>query len=215
MKVLSIQTGPIKTYSWEGKQVESAIFKDQVDHPVFLTKLGLEGDRQAEVKYHGGYDKAVYSYASEYRELFSQETEGELSGGCFGENISTQGLLDSEVNPGDIFKVGDSIIQAMQPRIPCFKIGMRFNNQAMTMLFTKACKYGIYYKVLQEGTIQKGDTIQLIEKSSVPFTIEDIAIAYAYPKDNLGMLDRILSIDTLDEDLRKTLTSFFNRYSKN
>jgi len=214
MKVISIQTGKIKTYNWEGKEVKSAILKVPVQEPIFLSKVGLKTDQQAEEGSHGGIDKAIYSYASEYRELFAQETDRRIKGGSFGENLSTQGLLDSDVFPGDIYKVGEAIIQAVQPRIPCFKIGMRFNNPLMTMFFTKAGKYGVYYRVIQEGFIEPGCDMEIVQKSNAPISIEDLSIAYAYPKENLQLIETILKQTFLPLDLLESYQRFYNRYFK-
>lgn len=203
MKLLTIQTGIIKDIPWEGNIVQSAIFKEVVDEPLFLGELGLAGDRQAEEKYHGGVDKAVYAYPIEYYPIWESFLGIGLKPGSFGENFLTRGLLDHEVSPGDIYQIDEAVIQAVSPRIPCFKIGMRHNNKELTARFTQECKYGVYFRVLQTGPIQADSPIKLVEKSDAGFSIEDMSIAYAFPRKNKELIVKILAYQPLEEKLRK------------
>jgi len=203
MKLLSIQTGIIKDIPWEGKMVQSAIFKDVVSTPLYLGELGLAGDRQAEAKYHGGVDKAVYAYPVEYYPIWESFLGRKLNPGSFGENLLLEGLQDHEVSPGDQLKIGEVVIQAISPRIPCFKIGMRHNYKDLTARFIQECKYGVYFKVLKTGTIQGDSPIEIKEKSNVNFSIEDMSKAYAFPRKNAEMIAKILAYPELEEKLRQ------------
>jgi MOSC domain-containing protein YiiM len=215
-KVLSIQIGPIREIEWEGKLVESAIFKNSVSEPILLTDTGLNGDRQAEKKYHGGTEKAIYSYASEYYPDWQKRmASSEMVPGSFGENLFIEGFLDNQISPDDIFQIGSDVqIQAVQPRIPCFKIGMRFGDASLTPDFIKACRYGVYYRVLQTGIIQEGDTLEKIKPSNVGFSIEDMSKAYAFPKQHVSLLRSILDFQNLDPDLREDYEKLLRRVER-
>ena len=215
-KIVSIQIGPILDIEWEGKTVESAIFKHAVSGPIPLSATGLEGDRQAEKKYHGGTEKAIYAYASEYYPDWQKRVgDIELIPGNFGENILYEGYLDDVISPDDIFRIGDEVlIQAVQPRIPCFKIGMRFNDASLTPDFIQACKYGVYFRVLRTGLIQAGDSIERIASSGVGFTIYDMSKAYAFPKQHEELLRSILHFKNLDPDLKADYEKLLRRVER-
>lgn len=211
MKLLTIQTGIIKDISWEGSIVKSAIFKEVVDQPLFLGELGLAGDRQAEEKYHGGVDKAVYAYSIEYYPIWESYLGRDLKPGSFGENLLTTGILDKDISPGDIYQIGEVVVQAVSPRIPCFKIGMRHNQKELTARFIQECKYGVYFKVLKTGTIQGDCPIELIEKSDAGFSIEEMSNAYAFPKKNGKLITKILAYKPLEEQLRQDFEKLTKR----
>jgi MOSC domain-containing protein YiiM len=126
MRVLSVNVGLPRTVSWRGKPVATGIYKEPVAGGIPLRTLNLDGDRQADLRVHGGKDKAVYAYPPEFYELWSRERP-ELAFGlaAFGENLTTEGLLDNDVAVGDRFRIGTAELVVTQPRLPCFKLGIK------------------------------------------------------------------------------------------
>jgi MOSC domain-containing protein YiiM len=176
-KVLSIQTGQPTTVRYGGRLVTTSIFKKPVDGPVSVGQLGIEGDTQSDLTVHGGVDKAVYVYPYEYYNWWKEQyPQFEYSYGAFGENLTISGLQESETNLGDTYKIGTVVMQVTQPRSPCFKLGVKFNDPKMTSYFYKSQKFGFYLKVLEEGIIKPDDEIELLSKGD-GMSIEQIVEA--------------------------------------
>jgi len=147
-----------------GKPVQSGFIKKPVSGAVKVRRLNLEGDRQADLTVHGGVDKAVYAYASEHYPFWVEKyPDMEMPWGTFGENLTTEGLLESEVHVGDRLGVGSAEFAATQPRFPCYKLGLRFGTQAILKTFLDSERSGYYLKVLREGTVKAGDLIRTVE----------------------------------------------------
>lgn len=158
-----------------GKPTFSAIFKKPVEGPVFVRFANLEGDKQADPAVHGGEDKAVYAYPSEHygywRERFPKM---DLPWGSFGENLTTEGILEGRVHAGDRLTIGTAEFAVTVPRFPCFKLGIKFGTQAIVRSFLDSERSGFYLKVLQEGHIEAGDTIKLSAGEAGARTITDV-----------------------------------------
>ena len=138
-------------------------------------RLNLEGDRQADLTVHGGVDKAVYAYPSEHYPYWAEKyPKMKIPWGSFGENLTTEGLLEDEVHVGDRFGVGSAEFAVTQPRLPCYKLGLRFGTQAILKTFLHSERSGYYLKVLQEGKVKAGDTIRPIETNESSLTITTI-----------------------------------------
>lgn len=167
MKVLSIQIGQPKTVIHNNREVKTSIFKEAVSGPVKVEKLGgLQGDTQSDLTVHGGQFKAVYAYPAEHFEYWrSIAPQHSFHNGAFGENLTTTGLLETEVSIGDVFQIGSVVLRVTQPRFPCFKLGIKFDDNQMIKLFHESLKSGIYFEVLEEGAFSAGDDIQIISKS--------------------------------------------------
>jgi len=147
-----------------GKPIYSGFVKKPVTGEVKVGKLNLEGDRQADLTVHGGIDKAVYAYASEHYPFWVEKyPDMEIPWGSFGENLTTEGLLESEVHLGDRLGVGSTELEVTQPRFPCYKLGLRFGTQAILKTFLDSERSGYYLKVLREGKVKAGDSIETIE----------------------------------------------------
>lgn len=177
MQLLSVNVGRPRTVEWGSRAIRTAIFKDPVPGPVALEPLNLAGDEQADLRVHGGPDKAVYAYAHEhYAYWATQLPAGSLPGpGAFGENLTTTGLLESAVRVGDEFAVGTAVLRAVQPRQPCYKLNVRFDDARMVARFVAAGRSGIYFQVLQAGVVQAGDAIVLRQASPYSVSIQDVA----------------------------------------
>jgi MOSC domain-containing protein YiiM len=161
MRLVSVNVGaPKEIGRSRGGEVVSAIFKRPVGGPVIVRKLNLEGDRQADLTVHGGEDKAVYAYPSEHYDYWKQKfPDMEMPWGTFGENLTTEGLLEEQVRVGDSFAIGSARFAVTRPRFPCLKLGMRFETRTMVRSFLQSERTGFYLRVLREGQIEAGNAI--------------------------------------------------------
>jgi MOSC domain-containing protein YiiM len=140
-----------------------------------VTRLGLEGDAQADHRVHGGPDKAVYAYPSEHYAFWARELPGTaLPWGAFGENLTTEGLLEGDVRPGDRFLAGSAELQVTDPRMPCYKLGVRFERDDMVKRFLASGRTGFYLAVVREGEVAAGDPIELVARADHEVTIADV-----------------------------------------
>jgi MOSC domain-containing protein YiiM len=160
MKLLSIQIGLPREVEWQGKKVSTGIFKDAVSGPVRVGRLNLEGDGQADLRVHGGPDKAVYAYSADAYPWWKRElAREELPNGSFGENLTVDALDESALCLGDVVAIGEARLQVAQPRLPCFKLGIRLGLTEAPEIFMRSGRPGIYFRVLAEGAIRAGDRL--------------------------------------------------------
>ena len=199
-KIVSVNVGVPRVVISNGDPVSTGIFKEPVAGRVMLRTLNLDGDRQADLSVHGGPSKAVYAYPSEHYDYWTHEfPEMKLPWGMFGENFTTAGLLETEVNVGDKFRVGSAIVMATEPRMPCYKLGIRFGRSDIIKRFLASERTGFYFAVLQEGEVEAGDPMELIEKSQGSLSLSDITALYTREKHNVGLLRRAIEVATLPE----------------
>ena len=204
MKILSVNVGLPTPYEFKGKKGLTSIFKSPVDGEKKVTKLNIEGDEQADLTVHGGELKAVYSYDISYYALWKKILQrDDWTYGLFGENLTTEHLPDDEIYAGGIYKIGSVYLKAVQPRFPCFKLSVRFANDFVLKNFVKVGKHGTYFSVVQEGRLNTGDTITLIEKPEQAISIQQIADAYYYKNTDRAFLKKIISLNCLPEDLKQ------------
>jgi len=188
---------------FQGELVTTGIFKKPVQGSVRLRKLNLEGDKQADLKVHGGVDKAVYAYAGEHYDYWRQELpDMSLPWGMFGENFTTEGMFEESVNIGDQFKVGTANLIATQPRMPCYKLGVKFGSMDMIKRFLASGLTGVYFKVMKEGELEQGDEIKLIKKDENSVTVKDIVRIYTIDKDDIQTIERAIKIKDLPNGWR-------------
>ena len=203
MRLLSLNVGLPRQVRFQGELVTTGIFKEPVQGSVKLRKLNLEGDKQADLKVHGGVDKAVYAYAGEHYDYWRQELpDMSLPWGMFGENFTTQGMFEESVNIGDQFKVGTANLIATQPRMPCYKLGVKFGSMDMIKRFLASGLTGVYFKVMKEGELEQGDEIKLIKKDENSVTIKDIVRIYTIDKDDIQTIERAIKIKDLPNGWR-------------
>ncbi|MEP2276181.1 MAG: MOSC domain-containing protein [Reichenbachiella sp.] len=164
-KILSVQVGQPKTVEFKGRMVTTSIFKSAVRGPVAVNNLGITGDSQSDLTVHGGVLKAVYAYPAEHYDWWrDQYPQFDYEYGAFGENLTIFGLVEEELNVGDLLKMGSVVFRVTQPRFPCYKLGIKFNNPKMTAFFHFSKKSGFYLEVLEEGILQANDEIVLVSK---------------------------------------------------
>ena len=159
-KILSINVSLPEEIDFEGQKVTTGIFKKPIEGRIMLRTLNLDGDKQADLTVHGGPDKAVYAYPIEHYEFWRKVyPDMEMPNGMFGENFTIEGLMESEVSVGDAFEIGSSKVIATQPRMPCYKLGVKFGRMDVLKKFLASGRSGIYFKVLEEGEVGAGDSI--------------------------------------------------------
>lgn len=167
MKIISTNIGESRVIQWKGKEVETGIFKFPVNEPIYLETDDVVNDHVIDRKYHGGADKACYLYSADHYSYWQKiYPELELTWGIFGENLTIEGLHEANVNIGDIFEIGETVVQATQPRQPCFKLEFRFNDNRIVKQFVDSGFAGVYVRVLKTGKVQAGDSMKLIERQN-------------------------------------------------
>lgn len=201
MKLLSVNVSLPREASWGGKPVATGIFKRPVPGRVLVRTLNLEGDGQADLRVHGGPDKAVYAYPSEHYPFWRRELpEIEFRWGMFGENLTTAGLLENEVNIGDRFRIGSIELIVTQPRMPCYKLNVRFGRKDIAKRFLRSRRTGFYFAVKREGEIGAGDSITRLARDKRDVTVADITRLYVDDEADLRMLRRALELEALPND---------------
>jgi len=200
MKLISLNVGLPRIVLRDDEPVSTGIFKEPVAGPLILRTLNLDGDRQADLSVHGGPSKAVYVYPSEHYDYWKQELpEMDLPWGMFGENFTTEGLSESELNIGDKFSIGSALVMVTEPRMPCYKLGLRFGRADIIKRFLISERTGFYLAVLQEGEVSPGDQFQLLEKDGGGVRVSDITRLYVRDKGNTALLRRAIAVKALPE----------------
>jgi MOSC domain-containing protein YiiM len=204
MKLISLNVALPRIVEWNGGPVATGIFKDPVQGPVMLRTLNLEGDRQADLSVHGGVSKAVYAYPSEHYAFWKKELpDTELPYGMFGENFTTEGLTEAGVNVGDRFRIGAAELMVTEPRLPCYKLGIKFGRSDIIKRFLQSRRTGFYFAALKEGEVKAGDQIELISRDRNDIAISDITRLYAFEKDDLATLRRAVRLEPLSKSWRE------------
>jgi MOSC domain-containing protein YiiM len=163
VKLVSVSVGQPREVEWDGEKLLTSIFKSPVTGRVRVAKLGLEGDKQSDLEVHGGIDKAVYAYPSEHYAYWREQLPGvELPWGAFGENLTTEGLLEGGVHIGDRVRIGSAEFAVTEPRTPCFKLAIRFGRPDIVKRFMKSGRSGFYLAVLKEGEVGAGDALSIV-----------------------------------------------------
>lgn len=208
MKVVSTNIAEPKTIIWKNKEVQTGLYKKSVEE-IHLGKLGVKGDTVIEKKVHGGVDKACYLYSLDHYSYWKKRYPNlDWSMGMFGENLTVEGLQETELYIGDTFKVGEAIIQISEPRMPCYKFGLRFGTQELLKQFNQTTFSGAYVRVLQEGIVKSNDQIVLIEKQDETKLSEVFSI-FLVEKNNKNLINKVLQekhlADKFKEDIRRKL----------
>jgi MOSC domain-containing protein YiiM len=203
MRVLSVNVGIPREVTWRGKSITTGIFKEPVAGAVRIRALNLDGDRQADLRVHGGEDKAVYAYPSEFYERWrSERPELAFPWGQFGENLTTEGLVDQDVNVGDRFRVGTAELIVTQPRLPCFKLGIKMGRDDFVTEFLQRGLFGFYLAVAREGEVQAGDPVVALTRDPRGFKVTEIARLYLRDRDDIEGHQRAAELDVLPESWR-------------
>jgi len=211
MKLVSVNTGMPREVKWHGRMVTTGIFKEPVKGRVALRKLNLDGDRQADLSVHGGEHKAVYCYSLAHYDYWKRELPGrELPMGMFGENFTLDdggdGLHEESVYLGDRFSVGTAEVAVTQPRLPCYKLGVRFGSDDMVKRFLASGRTGFYVAVLREGEVGAGDEMKVIAQEANTVAVSEITRLYVtkrFGKAEIGAVRRALRVEELPESWKE------------
>jgi MOSC domain-containing protein YiiM len=205
--LISVQVGVPRGVLLDGEEVSTGIFKAPVHKRILMRRLNLDGDRQADLSVHGGRDKAVYAYPSEHYAYWKMELPGvELPWGSFGENLTTQGLLENDVFLGDRFTIGGAEVVITQPRIPCFKLNLKFQRDDMAKRFLASRRTGFYFRVLREGEIGPGDEILRVHRDENLVSVSDALKVYLGTPDSAELRERALRVKYLSNSWREELS---------
>lgn len=203
--LISVNVGMPREVSWRGQKVTTGIYKEPVAGSVNVRFLNLDGDRQADLKVHGGADKAVYVYPSEHYEYWRGRLSGvELPAGMFGENFTTAGLLEDDVCIGDRYRIGTAEFVVTQPRMPCFKLGIKFGSETMIRKFLESRRTGFYLSVSREGVVEADQPIERMSQDPQKVSVAGIVRLYLGERDP-DLLRRAVQVDALPEGWRRHL----------
>jgi MOSC domain-containing protein YiiM len=203
VKIISVNVGLPRLVLRNGEPVSTGIFKEPVAGRVMLRTLNLDGDRQSDLSVHGGPQKAVYLYPSEHYEFWKRELpDMDLPWGMFGENFTSENILETETNIGDKFRIGLAEVMVTQPRMPCYKLGIRFGRADIIKRFLVSERTGFYFSVLKEGEVGAGDQIELLEKNASGVRVVDVTRLYGSDKENVDLLRHAIATEALPESWR-------------
>jgi MOSC domain-containing protein YiiM len=204
MRLVSVNVGLPRDVTWKGRTVTTGIFKEPLEGRVALRTLNLQGDRQADLSVHGGPSKAIYAYPAEHYDYWRAElADRALSWGMFGENFTTEGLREDGVRIGDRFKIGSAELMATEPRLPCYKLAIKFGRDDIIKRFLESGRTGFYFAVLREGEVEAGDTIELTQPDENDVSVADITRLYVRDKYDLESVRRALKVKALPDSWRE------------
>ena len=194
--LVSINVGKPREFEYKGRTAISAIWKLPVDGRVAAKGINLEGDDQADREAHGGFDKAIYAYAMEDLQWWEKKIEQDIANGQFGENLTTQGIDVNHALLGEHWQIGSTILEVSEPRIPCWRFGVRMNDKTFPKIFTKALRPGAYLRIIQEGDVGTGDEIKVIQKPKHDLTIKDVFRIFTKDRDEAK---RLLEVECISD----------------
>jgi MOSC domain-containing protein YiiM len=191
-RIESVNVGGRQAIDWAGRVVETAIWKHPVTGRVSATGVNLDGDDQADRRVHGGPDKAIYAYSTRDYDWWSQQLGTDVEPGTFGENLTVSGIDLTRAVIGEQWRIGATVLQVTEPRMPCYKLGIRMGDAAFVDRFEQARRYGAYLRIVEEGTVAAGDTIEVFARPGHGLTVTDLGGAFPRPGDDL--IARILAV---------------------
>jgi MOSC domain-containing protein YiiM len=206
MKVISVNVGLPREVAWKDMNVQTAIFKEPVVGPVAISKLNLAGDQQADLTVHGGPDKAVYAYPAEHYDYWRTELpDVPLSWGAFGENLTTQGLQEDSLFIGDHLRVGSAVLRITQPRMPCYKLALKFGREDIIARFLASGRTGFYFTVIETGEAAAEASIQVLERDPNRVTVSDLLRLYLGQTTDRDLFRRAIAVAALPQNWRAQL----------
>ncbi len=211
-QLLSVNVGTPREVSWRGQTVRTAIFKEPVAGRRMVRRLNVEGDGQADLEAHGGEHRAVFVYdEGSVGHWATTLARSDLSPGCFGENFTVQGMGDDVVCVGDVFRIGGAVFEVSQPRVTCFKIGLRLDEPRMPSLLYRAGRPGFYMRVLEEGEVGAGDAIEKLSGGPRAMTVREISALLYLPGHDPGRVRQALEIPALPEGWRTSFRALLDQ----
>jgi len=215
MKLLSVNIGKPRGVPCQGKLVRTGIYKEPVSGAVMANELGLEGDGQADLSVHGGKDKAVYAYPHEHYAYWADELgRDDFVFGQFGENLTVEGLLESDLAVGDRLRIGDALLEVSQPRSPCLKLGIRMRQADFPKRFVASGKSGFYLRVIESGSLSAGDPIEHLQGGQGLPTLSELLDAYYHVGDHVELVKRAIDTPALSQAWRDDFTKHLQRLAE-
>jgi MOSC domain-containing protein YiiM len=206
MKIVSVNVGMPREVVWKGTSVRTGIFKEPVAGPVMISKLNLAGDKQADLTVHGGSAKAVYAYPADHYEYWRQELpDVSFPWGKFGENLTSEGLQEDGLCIGDRLRIGSAILMVTQPRMPCYKLALRFERDDMIKRFLMSGRSGFYFSVIEPGEVSAGSQVEILSRDPNRVTVADIGRLYRGQTRDLDLLERVTNVSALPENWKTEL----------
>jgi MOSC domain-containing protein YiiM len=203
VKLISIAVGLPREIEWQGRKVRTSIFKSPVTGPVQVSRLNIDGDKQSDLTVHGGPDKAVYAYPSEHYPFWRENFPAlEFDWGMLGENLTVEGLDERTTHIGDRFGVGSAEFVVTQPRMPCYKLGIRLGDPRAIKILLQSRRSGFYFAVAREGVVTAGDPIRLIERDEHGISVTDIVDLYGGTSDSPDLLNKAINLPSLPASWR-------------
>ena len=204
MKLVSVNVGRPREIEWQGKIVRTSIFKSPVTGRRRVATLNIDGDEQSDLTVHGGADKAVYAYPSEHYPFWSEQLpDADLPWGAFGENFTTEGLFEDRVCSGDVIRCGGVELVVTQPRLPCYKLGLRFQRVDMVKRFQQAGRPGFYLRVRRAGVVAAGDSVEHEPADSDRMSIAELARLYVATDADPELLRRASELPAVTKGWRR------------
>jgi MOSC domain-containing protein YiiM len=204
MKLISVNVSRPQRVIYKGQSVETGIFKTPVPGRVMVHPLNLDGDQQADLSVHGGADKAVYAYPVEHYATWAEELgRSDLAFGQFGENLTVEGMPEQAVHIGDRFRIGEATLEVTQPRVPCYKLGVKMGSMTFPKQFLASQRSGYYLRVLEQGRVGAGDAIERITLDRERVTVQQaIRLAFVEQED-IALLEKVIRIAALSQEWRR------------
>ncbi len=205
VSIVSINIGKPKDVPYQRKEIYTAIFKHAVEDPVFLSTVNFAGDGQGDLINHGGIDKAVCVYPYEHYPYWEKQLDRKLTYGAFGENITTLGMTEEQVCIGDIFQLGQAVVQISQPREPCFKLSLKYGVTELPLWVQQTGFSGYYFRVLQEGMVSKADAITRIQRHPLGITVSFANQVFYQETFDEEAIQRVMDVKELSNSWRENL----------
>jgi MOSC domain-containing protein YiiM len=199
-KVLSVNVGMPRAFDYNGRPARSAIWKSPVPGRIAARGVNLAGDDQADRQAHGGPDKAVYAYAVEDARWWEQQIGRALAPGEFGENLTTEGIDPNQALVGERWHIGTTVLEVSEPRVPCWRLGVRMNDKMFPRRFTEALRPGAYLRIVVEGELGAGDEIRVVERPDHDLTVRDVFRIYIH---DYAEAARLLAVPQMSEAWRR------------
>lgn len=211
MIIVSTNIAKPKTFTWKGNQVTTGIYKTPTKKPIFLDTETVKDDEVSDRKVHGGEFKACYLFSEDHYSYWKQlYPDLHWSFGMFGENLTIKGMDEKLINVGDIYKIGEALVQITQPREPCFKFGVKFGNQQILNQFIEHRHPGTYVRILEKGHVKVGDSLTLVEQASNSISTYDLfQLIFATEKDQ-DLLKSVIGNEALPIGKREKLSAYLN-----
>lgn len=208
MKIISTNIGQVRTVNWKKNTYTTGIFKSPIEEAIFLDKADVAKDHVVNKKHHGGEHKACYLYGANHYPFWKEKYPNlDWNWGMFGENLTVDVCQEEEIFIGSVYKAGTATVQVTQPRQPCSTLGMRFEDQGLLKTFINQTKSGIYFKVIEPGAVQNGDTFKLVQEDPAKVTVAQVFQALYRQLNNAQVLERMIQHQAMPAKLREHIAT--------